>query len=221
MIRHHPQTGLRMCVRRESCRHAYCARPLIPLAFGSPNDLRPAKTHRHPGGDQLQHGLAGVSLVTRHVLWQFDAGAALSGHDPHVKRRRAFRESVSIHRQPMPSGEVEKHCRIAAGGNDPPGRGVQLEPVLSEVFLPRHALHAILSNQDQARSTIGIEHRWRGRQLFELVAGLLATRAIAGRRQNRPPDRLKFHLAALASRGKRLRKFLAHDGFPFRRLVWR
>jgi hypothetical protein len=191
----------------------------------TPSDLRPAETHRHPGGDQLQHRLAGVSLVTRHVLGQLDAGAELSRHDPYFKRRRACRKTVSIHRQPMSFGEVEEHCRIAAGGDDPPGRGLRLEPILSEIFLPRHALHPILSNQDQARSAIGIEHRWCGRQLFELAAGLLAAGAIAGRRQNRLPDRLKFHLAALAGRGKRLLRFLVHDGFPFagsiRGLVWR
>jgi hypothetical protein len=39
----------------------------------------------------------------------------------------------------MPFGKIEEHCRIAAGGNDPPGRRVRLEPDLSEVAPPRIA----------------------------------------------------------------------------------
>jgi hypothetical protein len=115
----------------------------------------------------------------------------------------------------MSFGEVEEDSRIAAGGNDPPGRGISLEPMFSEKLLPRDALHPILSNQDHACSAVGIEQRWRGSQLFELASGFLAARAIAGTRQNRPPDRLKFYLAAVASRGKMLVKILVHDGFRF------
>src|SRR5258708_31814666 len=98
----------------------------------------------------------------------------------------------------MSLGKVEEHSRIATCGNDPPGRGIRLEPVLFKILLPRHTLHSILSKQDVVRSAVGIEHGWRGSQLFEAASGLLATRAIAGGRQNRPADCRHFHLSASA-----------------------
>ena len=113
----------------------------------------------------------------------------------------------------MSFGEVEEDSRIAAGGNDPPGRGVRFEPMFSEILLSCDALYPILSIEDHACSAVGIEQRWRESQLFELASGFLAVRAIAGTRQNRPPGRLKFHLAASARRGKMLVKILVHDGF--------
>lgn len=197
-------------------RHGSCGRCLLrSMVCRAQGDLRPAETHRDPGGNQPQHELAGVTFIIRDVVGEFDAGAPFSGHDPQFKRRRACRKSIPVHRQPVSSGEVEEDSRIAAGGNDPPGRGISLEPILPVMLLPSHALHPVLSIQDHACSTVRIEHRRRGRQLFELASGFLTACAIAGRRQNRLPDHLKFHLAALASRGKRLRKFLAHGGFPF------
>src|SRR5215813_3865718 len=88
--------------------------------------------------------------------------------------------------------------------------------MLFKILLPHHALHAILSIEDQACSAVGIEHRRRRRQLLELTSGLLATRAIAGCGQNRPADRLELHLTALAHRGEVLVLLLVHCAFPFR-----
>jgi len=153
--------------------------------------------------------------MVRQVAGQLDADAPLLCHDPHFKRRRACRKPVTVHRQPVPFGEVEEHCRIAAGGNDPPGRGVRLEPTLPKIFLPRHALHAILSIQDDACSTVRVEHRRRRRQLLELTSGFLAAGAIAGGGQDRRANRLEFHLAALAYRGKVLVLLPVHRDFPF------
>jgi hypothetical protein len=45
----------------------------------------------------------------------------------------------------VPLGEVEEYCRIATGGNDPPGRGIRPEAMLFEIFLSTHTLHLILS----------------------------------------------------------------------------
>src|ERR1700682_354329 len=115
----------------------------------------------------------------------------------------------------MSLGEVEEHCRIATCGNDPPGRGIKLEPVLFEILLPRDALHSILSIYDVVCSTVGIEHGLRGSQLLEAASGFLATRAIAGCGQNRPADRLKFHLAALAYLAEWVFLFLFHFDRPF------
>src|SRR5258708_23193918 len=101
----------------------------------------------------------------------------------------------------MPFGEVEKHCRIAAGGTGPPGGGQGLEAALFEKLLPLHALHAILPIEDHACSTVGIEHRRRGSQLLDEAPGLLAARTIAGTRQNRRADGLELYLAASTCRG--------------------
>jgi hypothetical protein len=114
----------------------------------------------------------------------------------------------------MSLGKVEEHCRIAAGGNDPPGRRIRLEPMLFEKLLPRHTLHAILSIEHVVSSTVGSEDGWRGIQLLEATSGLLATGAIAGAGQNRPADGLQFHLAASAYRGEVFMLFLVHGG-PF------
>src|SRR6202171_5775892 len=115
----------------------------------------------------------------------------------------------------MSLGEVEEHCRIATCGNDPPGRGIKLEPVLFEILLPRDALHSILSIYDVVCSTVGIEHGWRGSQLLEAASGFLATRAIAGGGQNRPADCLQSHLAASAYLGEVFLLFLVHCDRPF------
>ena len=155
---------------------------LRPIACLPQGDFRPAETHRNPSGDQLQHELAGVTTIIRQVIGKLDAGAPLFCHHPHFKWRRACRKAVPVHRQPVPFGEVEEHCRIAARGDDPPGRGIGLEPMLFKILLPRHALHAILSIEDKACSTVGIEHGRRGSQLLEPTSGFLAARAIAGAR---------------------------------------
>jgi len=126
----------------------YGQRLLRPADGLSQGDFGPAQTHRNPGGDQLQHELAGVTTIIRQVIGKLDAGAPLFRHEPHFKRRRACRKPVPVHRQPVPFGYVEEHCRIAARGNDPPGRGIRLEPMLFEILLPHHALHSILSIQD-------------------------------------------------------------------------
>ena len=190
---------------------AYCA----PRSCLSQGDFWPAETHRNPGGDQLQHELAGVTTIIRQVIGKLDADAPLFCHDPHFKWRRACRKAVPVHRQPVPFGEVEEHCRIAARGNDPSGRGIGLEPMLFKILLPHHALHSILSIQDKACSTVGIEHGRRGSQLLEPTSGFLAARAIAGAGQNRRTDCLEFHLAALAYRGKVFVLLLVHCDFPF------
>jgi hypothetical protein len=114
----------------------------------------------------------------------------------------------------MSLGKVDEHCRIATGGNDPPGRRIRLEPVLFKKLLPGHTLHAILSNQDIVGSTVGIEDGWRGIQLPEATSGLLATRAIAAGGQNRPAYGLQFHLAASAYPEEVVLLFLVHGG-PF------
>src|ERR1700731_434961 len=126
------------------CRSADCL---------SPGDFRPAETHRNPGGDQLQHKLTGVTTIIRQVIGKLDADAPLFCHDSHFKWRRACRKSVSEHRQPVPFGEVEEHCRIAARGKDPSSRGIRPEPPLFKMLLPHHATHSILSIKDYACST--------------------------------------------------------------------
>ena len=104
-----------------------------------------AKTHRNPGGDQPQHELAGVTIMVRQVISKLDAASPVSCHDPHFKGRSSCRKAVPVHRQPMSLGKVEEHSRIATCGNDPPGRGIGLEPVLFKILLPCHTSHAILS----------------------------------------------------------------------------
>src|SRR5215470_4645785 len=99
---------------------------------------------------------------------------------------------------------------MTACGNDPSGGGIGLEPMLFKILLPRHALHAILSIEDQACSTVGIEHGRRRSQLLEPTSGFLATRAIAGAGQNRRADCLELHLTALANRGEVFVLFLVH-----------
>ena len=152
--------------------------------------------------------------MVRQVIGKRDAVSSVLCHEPHFNGRRACRKAAAVHRQPMSLGKVEEHSRIAACGNDPPGRKIRLEPVLFKIFLPRHALHPILSIHDVVRSTVGIEDGWRGRQLLEAASGFLATRAIAGGGQNRPADGLQFHLAASAYRGEVLLLFLVHCDRP-------
>jgi hypothetical protein len=180
----------------------------------SPVNLRPAETHRDPGCDQLPHELAGVTRIVRHVIGKLDAGVPLRCHDPHVKWPSAGRKPVPEHRQPMPFGEIEEHCRMAAGGNDPSRRRFRLEPMLSEIFLSRHALYPILAIEDHACSTVGIEQRRRSRHLLDQTSGLLATGAIAGAGQDRRTDGVEPHLAASARCGKALVLLLVHGGFP-------
>ena len=115
----------------------------------------------------------------------------------------------------MSPGKVEEHSRIATCGNDPPGRRIRLEPVLSKILVARHTLHSILSIEHVVCSTIGIEDGWRGRQLLEATSGFLATRAIAGGGQNRPAECLQFHLAASAYPGEGILLLLVHCDRPF------
>ena len=82
--------------------------------------------------------------------------------------------------------------------------------MLFKMLVPRHALHAILSIQDHARSAVGIEHGRRGSQLLEPTSGFLATRAIAGAGHNRLAHCLELHFAALAHRGEVFVLFLVH-----------
>jgi hypothetical protein len=181
----------------------------------SQGDFWLAQTHRDPGADKPQHELAGVTIMVRQVIGKLDAVSSIPCHDPHLKRRSACRKAVPVHRQPMSPGKVEEHCRIATCGNDPPGRGIRLEPVLFEILVPRHTSHSILSIQDVVCSTVGIEYGWRRSQLFEAACGFLATRAIAGGGENRLADRLQFHLAASAYPGEVFLLFLAHRDRPF------
>src|SRR5215469_17974741 len=97
---------------------------LHPMYCLPQGDFRPAETHRNPSGDQLKHKLAGVTTVVRQVIGKLDADASLFCHDPHFKWRRACREAVPEHRQPVSLGEVEEHCRITALRNDPSGGGI-------------------------------------------------------------------------------------------------
>jgi hypothetical protein len=165
-------------------------RLLRPAGCLSQGDFRPAETHRNPGGDKLQHELAGVTGIIRQVFGKLDTASPLFCHDPHFKRRSACRKTLPVYRQPVSPGEVEEYCRVATCGNDPAGRGIRLEPVLFKTLLPGHASHSILSIQDEICSTVGIEHRRRGSQLLEPAAGFLAARAIAGAGHNRPADGL-------------------------------
>ena len=181
----------------------------------SQGDFWPAETHRDPSGDKPQHELAGVTIIIRQVISKRDALSSISCHDSHFKRRSTCRKAAPVHRQPMPFGKVEEHCRIAACGDDPPGRRIRLEPVLLKILLPRHTVHSILSIQDVVRSTVGIEHGGRGRQSLEAASGFLATRAIAAGGQNRPADCLQFHLAASACLGEVFLLFLVHCNRPF------
>jgi hypothetical protein len=177
----------------------------------SQGDFGSAETHHDPGGDKLQHELAGMTIIIRQVIGKRDAISSVLCHDPHFKGRSACRKAVPVHRQPMSLGKVEEQCRIATCGNDPPGRRIRLEPVLFKILLPRHTLHSILSIQNVVCSTVGIEHGWRGSQLLEAASGFLATRAIAGGGQNRPADCLQFHLAASAYPQEVFLLFLVHQ----------
>ena len=84
-----------------------------------------------------------------------------------------------------------------------------------KIFLPRRALHAILSVQDVIRSAVGIEHRWRRSQLLEAASSFLATCAIAGGSQNRLTHCFQFDLAASARLGEVFLLFLVHGDCPF------
>src|SRR5262245_5718154 len=86
--------------------------------------------------------------------------------------------------------------------------------MLFKILLPHHALHSILSIEDQGCSTVGIENGRRRSQLLELTSCFLATRAIAGAGQNRWADCLELHLTALAHRGEVFVLFLVHCTFP-------
>ena len=83
--------------------------------------------------------------MIRQVIAKLDADAPLICHDPHFKWRCACRNAVPVDRQPVPFGEVKEHCRVAASGNNPSGRGIRFEPVLFKILLPRYAVHSILS----------------------------------------------------------------------------
>jgi len=148
--------------------------------------------------------------MIRQVIGKRDALSPVACHDPHFNGRSTCRKAIPVHRQPMSPGKIEEHRRIAACGNDPPGRRIRLEPVLPQILLPRHTLHAILSVEDVVCSSVGIEDGWRGSQLLEATAGFLATRAIAGGGQNRPAGRLQFHLAASACPREVFLLFLVH-----------
>jgi hypothetical protein len=152
--------------------------------------------------------------MIRQVIGKLDAVSSVLCHDPHFRGRSTWRKAVPVHRQPMSLGKVEEHCRIATGGNDPPGRGIRLEPVFFKILLPRHTLHSILSIQDIVCSAIGIEHGWRRREAFEAASRFLTTCAIAGGGHNRPAGCLEFHLAALACPGEMLLLFLDHCHRP-------
>jgi hypothetical protein len=180
---------------------AWCGRRAGTRPF-PPGDFRPTEAHRDPGGDELQHELGGIAGRIRHVVVKRDTLSPVSCHDPHFNGRSTRRKSVPVQRQPMSLGEVGEHCRIAACGKHPPGRRLGLEPVLIEMLVSGHALHAILSIQEAVRSAAGIEHGRRGRQLLEAASDFLATRAITGGGQDRPAERLQFHLAAPACRGE-------------------
>ena len=190
---------------------------LRPVDGLPPGDFRPAQTHRDPGCDQLRHEPGGTTTMVRQVVGKLDARTPLLCHHPHFKGRRTCLKAVPEHRQPVPLGEVEEHCRITARGNDPSGRGIGLEPMLFKILPPRHALHSILSTKDEACSTVGIEHGRCGRQMLELASSFLAARAIAGEGQNRGADCLEFHLAALAHRDE---LFPVHCAFPFLRSIY-
>jgi hypothetical protein len=127
-------------------------RPEVCLTQG---DFWLAETHRDPSSDKPQRELAGVTIIIRQVISKRDAVSSAFCHDPHFKGRRTSWKAVPVHRQPMSLGKVEKHCRIAACGNDPPGRRIRLEPVLFKILLPRHTSQAILSIENVVCSTVG------------------------------------------------------------------
>jgi hypothetical protein len=191
-------------------------RSLRPADCLSQGHFRPSETHRDPGGDKPQHELAGVTIIIRQVIGKLDAVASFLCHDAHFGGWSVCRKAVSVNRQPMSLGKVEEHRRIATGGNDPPGRGIRREPVLFEMLPPRHTLHPILSIQDVVRSTVGIEHGRRGRQLLEAASRFLATCAIARGSQDRPADCLQFHFAESAYPGEVVLLLMLHCDRPFR-----
>ena len=206
---------IRTCIiaSARSCAHGKWSLRLVD--FLSQGDFRPTETHRDPSSDKPQHELAGMTIVIRQVISKLDAVSPVLCHDPHFKGRSACRKAVPVHRQPMSLGKVEEHSRIATCGNDPPGRGIRLEPALLKILLPRHTLHSILSIEDVVCTTVGIEHAWRGSQLLEAASGFLATRAIARGGQNWPADCRQFHLAASAYLGESFLLFLVHCDRPF------
>src|SRR6516162_162352 len=56
---------------------------LAPMHCLPQGDFRPAETHRNPSGGQLEHKLAGVTSIVRHVICKLYADAPLFCHDPH------------------------------------------------------------------------------------------------------------------------------------------
>src|ERR1700730_7263279 len=134
-------------VSARSCAHGKWSVRLADCL--SQGDFWPAETHRNPSGDKFQHELAGVTIIIRQVISELDATSSLFCHDPHFKGRCACRKAVPVYRQPVPLGEVEEYCRIATCGNDPPGRGIWLEPMVFKILLPRHTSHSILSISDR------------------------------------------------------------------------
>ena len=98
-----------------------------------------------------------MAFIIRQVIGKRAAASPLFRHDPHFEGRSAGWKAVPVYRQPVALGEVEEHRRIATCGDDPPGRGIRLEPMLLKIFLPRRTLHAILAIEDVVRSAVGIE----------------------------------------------------------------
>ena len=150
--------------------------------------------------------------MVRQVTGELDAVSSLGRHEPHLNGRRTGWNAVPINRQPVPLGEVEEHCRIAARGDDPPRRGIRLEPVLAEKRLALYTAHAILSNQDVVGSAVGIARGRRRSELLKPVSGFLTTFAVTGGGQNRPAGQLQFDLAASAYRREMFVPFSVHCG---------
>ena len=71
---------------------------LVVTYAPSPGNVGPAKTHRYPGGDQLQNELAGETAMIRNIIGKFTASAPVFRHDPHLKWRCAGRKTVPVHR---------------------------------------------------------------------------------------------------------------------------
>jgi hypothetical protein len=110
--------------------------------------------------------------------------------------------------------EVEKHCRIAACGDEAAGWRMGLEAILFEMFSAVDATDAILSIQNSARTAVRFEHRRRGGKLLERAPGFLTTGAIANGAGDWRSDSFVFHAAASAPRLHNVHLPVRHRQLP-------
>ena len=138
----------------------------------------------------------------------------VSCHNPHLDFWRARRKPTPVHRQPVSLHEVEKHCRIAACGDEAAGWRFGLEAIFLEMFSAVDAADAILPIQNHGCAAVRFEHRRRAGKLFECAPGFLTTGAIANGACDWSSDCFVFHAATSASRFHDVHRSILPRGTP-------